>query len=334
MFNLTERSSGVLPWWSIANLLFPENRIDSDSSCTADFVRETIQDRISDVENVVARARFALICRLPFWSWKGRASLRRAVGCKMTFLNRANQSFLTHARLWYLVDAKDQINGRLASYLSQVLQGKTKPIYHHTDDVGDYVVVINTRHIVLSGTKWKNKLYRHHTGYPGGLKSITARELHKRDATRILWRAVYGMLPKNNLRPIWMNRLFLFEDNEHPYAENIFAKLEGPAPLPKRLEEFTVEEIENYPKLFWSIFWVLALINSNHHCLFNCENVIFAEITSRWKTWWKFWLYIFMSQWMTLAVTCGVWLTSYMHMTWKITSTIHHFMVNHFIPFT
>ena len=178
------------------------------------------------------------------------ASLQRAVACKMTFLNRANQSFLTHARLWYLVDAKDQINGRLASYLSQVLQGKTKPIYHHTDDVGDYVVVINTRHIVLSGTKWKNKLYRHHTGYPGGLKSITARELHKRDATRILWRAVYGMLPKNNLRPIWMNRLFLFEDNEHPYAENIFAKLEGPAPLPKRLEEFTVEEIENYPKLF------------------------------------------------------------------------------------
>lgn len=168
----------------------------------------------------------------------------------MTFLNRANQSFLTHARLWYLVDAKDQINGRLAAYLSQILQGKTKPIYHHTDDVGDYVVVINTRHIVLSGTKWKNKLYRHHTGYPGGLKSITAKELHKRDATRILWRAVYGMLPKNNLRPIWMNRLFLFEDSEHPYAENIFAKLEGPAPLPKRLEEFSVEEIENYPKLF------------------------------------------------------------------------------------
>lgn len=168
----------------------------------------------------------------------------------MTFLNRANQSFLTHARLWYLVDAKDQINGRLAAYLGQILQGKTKPIYHHQDDVGDYVVVINTRHIILTGSKWKKKLYRHHTGYPGGLKAFTARDLHERDATRILWRAVYGMLPKNNLRPIWMKRLYLFEESEHPYAENIFAKLEGPAPLPKRLEEFTPEEIENYPKLF------------------------------------------------------------------------------------
>ena len=79
--------------------------------------------------------------------------MQRAVACKMTFLNRANQSFLTHARLWYLVDAKDQINGRLASYLSQVLQGKTKPIYHPTDNIGDYVVVISMRQIVLSGTK-------------------------------------------------------------------------------------------------------------------------------------------------------------------------------------
>lgn len=168
----------------------------------------------------------------------------------MTFLNRANQSFVTHARLWYLVDARDQVTGRLAAYLGQILQGKTKPIYHHQDDVGDHVVVINTRHIILTGSKWKRKLYRHHTGYPGGLKSFTARDLHERDATRILWRAVNGMLPKNNLRPIWMKRLYLFEEDEHPYAENIFAKLEGPAPLPKRLEEFTPEEIENYPKLF------------------------------------------------------------------------------------
>ena len=185
----------------------------------------------------------------------------------MTFLNRANQSFLTHARLWYLVDAKDQINGRLAAYLGQILQGKTKPIYHHQDDVGDHVVVINTRHIILTGSKWKKKLYRHHTGYPGGLKAFTARDLHERDATRILWRAVYGMLPKNNLRPIWMKRLHLFEESEHPFAENIFAKLEGPAPLPKRLEEFTLEEIENYPKLFWAMprIYVPALSPVSHH---------------------------------------------------------------------
>ena len=71
----------------------------------------------------------------------------------MTFLNFTNQSFLTHACLWYHVDVKDQINGHLALYLCQVLQGKTKPIYHHTDNIGDYVVVISMRQIVLSGTK-------------------------------------------------------------------------------------------------------------------------------------------------------------------------------------
>lgn len=188
-------------------------------------------------------ARAAILCCTVY-------TVRHADKSKMAFLNRTNQSFLTHARLWYLVDARDQVNGRLAAYLAQILRGRTKPIYHQADDVGDYVVVINTRHIALTGSKWKNKLYRHHTGYPGGLKSITAKDLHERDATRILWRAVYGMLPKNNLRHRWMKRLYLFEESEHPYAENIFAKLEGPAPLPKRLEEFSLEEIENYPKMF------------------------------------------------------------------------------------
>lgn len=167
----------------------------------------------------------------------------------MVLVNRASQSFMTHARVWYLIDAKDQICGRLASFVGQILQGKTKPIYHHAVDVGDYVVVVNTKHIVLTGTKWDKKLYRHHTGYPGGLKEIRAKVLHKKDQTRVLWRAVNGMLPKNNLRPIWMKRLYLFEGEDHPYAQNIFAKLEAPALLPKRLHEYTVEEIANYPKL-------------------------------------------------------------------------------------
>ena len=77
------------------------------------------------------------------------------------------------------------------------------------------------------------------------------------------------MLLKNNLRPIWMKRLFLFKDNEHMCMKNVFAKLEGPAPLPIRLEELTAEEIENYPK------------RPTINCLLNCENIIFAEITSR-----------------------------------------------------
>lgn len=173
----------------------------------------------------------------------------------MSFVNRANQSFTTHARLWYVIDAKDQVCGRLACFIGQILQGKTKPIYHHSLDVGDYLVVTNTRHITLTGAKWNKKIYRHHTGYPGGLKEVVARNLHRSDGTRILWRAVYGMLPKNNLRPIWMKRLYLFEDMDHPYAENIFSKLEAPASLPKRLTEFTPEEIANYPRIYWFFFF-------------------------------------------------------------------------------
>lgn len=169
----------------------------------------------------------------------------------MAFANRASQSFLTHARLWYLVDARDQVCGRLAGYIGQILQGKTKPIYHHAIDIGDYIVVVNTKDIVLSGSKWNNKLYRHHTGFPGGLKEIRARDLHERDSTRVLWRAVYGMLPKNNLRPTWMKRLFLFEDENHPYTENIFSKLEASASIPKRLHEYSSEEVANYPKILY-----------------------------------------------------------------------------------
>ena len=168
----------------------------------------------------------------------------------MAFVNRAAQSYYTHARLWYLIDAKDQICGRLAGFIGQILQGKTKPIFHPSRDLGDHVVVINTKDIVLTGKNWDKKLYRHHTGYPGGLVEYRAKDLHKRDQTLVLWRAVNGMLPKNNLRKPRMKRLYLFEDDQHPFAANIFAKLEGPARIPKRLTEYTAEEIENYPKLY------------------------------------------------------------------------------------
>lgn len=164
--------------------------------------------------------------------------------------NRASQSLLTHTRLWYLIDAKDQINGRLAAYIAQILQGKTKPIYHPSQDVGDFVVVVNTKDIVFTGRKWDRKVYRYHTGYPGGFKEISASSLHSRDQTRVLWRSVNGMLPKNQLRKIRMARLFLFEGPKHPYAENIYAHLKGPASMPKRLDEYSLEEFAKYPKLF------------------------------------------------------------------------------------
>ena len=78
--------------------------------------------------------------------------------------NRFRQSLLTHTRLWYLINAKDQINGRLAAYIATILQGKTKPIWHPKADVGDFLVVVNTKDIAFSGRKWDRKVYRHHTG--------------------------------------------------------------------------------------------------------------------------------------------------------------------------
>lgn len=78
--------------------------------------------------------------------------------------NRIRQNLLTHTRFWYLINAKDQINGRLAAYAATILQGKTKPIWHPKVDVGDFLVIINTKKVAFTGKKWDRKVYRHHTG--------------------------------------------------------------------------------------------------------------------------------------------------------------------------
>lgn len=169
----------------------------------------------------------------------------------MPFQARASKSFLTNARLWYLMDAGDQQNGRLAAYIAAILCGKTKPIYHPCSDLGDHVVVTNCKHIVLMGEReWERKIYRHHTGYPGGFREIKARDVYKKDPCQILWRAVRGMMPKTRSRNKYMKRLHLFEDDKHPYASNIYAKLIAPHPMPRRLDEYTAKEIENFPKIF------------------------------------------------------------------------------------
>ncbi|XP_003384471.1 PREDICTED: 39S ribosomal protein L13, mitochondrial-like [Amphimedon queenslandica] len=160
-----------------------------------------------------------------------------------------SQSLATHTKLWYLIDAKDQVVGRLAVMVSLILQGKTKPIYHSSVDTGDYVVIINTRKVVFTGQKWNKKLYRHHTGYPGGLKEILSKDVHKKDPTKVLYKAINGCLPKNGMRLKRMNRLYLFPDEEHPYAKNIYKVLDGPCQPFKKLEDFTIEEIESFPNL-------------------------------------------------------------------------------------
>ena len=103
---------------------------------------------------------------------------------------------------WRLVDAKGVVLGRLASQISKLLQGKDKPVYDPSKDLGDVVVVINAKDVELTGRKFENKVYRWHTGYPGGLKERTVKDQWERDPTQILRRAVSGMLPKNNLRKV------------------------------------------------------------------------------------------------------------------------------------
>jgi len=115
------------------------------------------------------------------------------------------------------VDARERVLGRLARSIAVTLMGKHKPIYDPAVDAGDYVVVTNASHIAVSGRKAEQKLYRHHTMYPGGLKEIPFKAMLQSKPEEILRRAVSGMLPKNKLRERRLERLKIFPGESHPY---------------------------------------------------------------------------------------------------------------------
>ena len=130
--------------------------------------------------------------------------------------------FLSHEeakkqRRWWLVDAKGKVVGRLASRIAVLLMGKHKPTWTPHEDMGDFVVVINARHVVFTGKKWEQKLYRWHSGYPGGLKEMKAKDMLRKFPERILYLAVKGMLPKNFLRDRMLKRLKIYPDATHPH---------------------------------------------------------------------------------------------------------------------
>ncbi|KAI7897503.1 50S ribosomal protein L13 [Cokeromyces recurvatus] len=131
---------------------------------------------------------------------------------------------LAYARVWHVVDAKQKVLGRLATNIATTLMGKHKPIYDPAADCGDYVVVINAKDILVTGKKVEQKLYRHHTMHPGGLKEIKFKDLQAKDSTEPLRKAVSGMLPKNRLREVRLDRLKIFEGSEHPYEANILKR--------------------------------------------------------------------------------------------------------------
>ncbi len=120
-------------------------------------------------------------------------------------------------RKWYLVDAGDKILGRIAPKIASLLQGKNKVDYVSYLDNGDYVVVINAEKVKFTGKKLEQKIYTHYSGYPGGLKTITLKELMKKSSEKVIINAVFGMLPKNKLRDKRLKRLFVFKDENHSF---------------------------------------------------------------------------------------------------------------------
>jgi large subunit ribosomal protein L13 len=121
-------------------------------------------------------------------------------------------------RQWYLVDAEDQTLGRLASRVAQILRGKHKPIYTPHLDTGDHVVVINAEKVALTGRKMDQKMYYHHSGYPGGLKEEPIRRVLRRHPERVIEDAVRGMLPKGKLGRAMYKKLRVYAGSDHQHA--------------------------------------------------------------------------------------------------------------------
>jgi large subunit ribosomal protein L13 len=120
-------------------------------------------------------------------------------------------------REWYIVDATDKRLGRLASEIAQVLRGKNKPIFTPHIDTGDFVIVINAEKVAVTGKKRTQKLYRRHSGRPGGMKTETFAKLQQRLPERILEHAVKGMLPKNSLGKHLFTKLKVYAGPTHPH---------------------------------------------------------------------------------------------------------------------
>ncbi|HOX49657.1 MAG TPA: 50S ribosomal protein L13 [Spirochaetia bacterium] len=121
-------------------------------------------------------------------------------------------------RSWYVIDAEGKPLGRVAAKVASMLRGKNKPTYEPSQETGDFVVVINADKVAISGRKRQNKMYYHHTGFPGGLKDFTFKQLIERHPTEPLERAVYGMLPKGPLgRKLYKNVKF-YAGSSHPHA--------------------------------------------------------------------------------------------------------------------
>lgn len=136
----------------------------------------------------------------------------------------ANNQTIQHG--WYVVDAEGLTLGRLATVVASVLRGKHKPTYTPHVNCGDNVIVINAHKIVLTGNKWSDKLYRSHSDYSGGLRTLTAEDMMAKYPTRMVEKAIYGMLPHTKLGDQMRKQLYVYASADHPHAAQKPVKLE------------------------------------------------------------------------------------------------------------
>jgi large subunit ribosomal protein L13 len=123
----------------------------------------------------------------------------------------------TIQKKWYVVDASGRTLGRLATVVADTLRGKNKPTYTPTIDTGDFVVIVNADKIVVTGKKAEDKMYYHHTGYPGGIKSESYRHLFARKPEEVVRKAIKGMLPHTKLGAAQLKKLKIYAGAEHPH---------------------------------------------------------------------------------------------------------------------
>ena len=116
---------------------------------------------------------------------------------------------------WYVVDATDMTLGRLASNVANVLRGKNKPIYTPNVDTGDHVIILNTKNVILTGRKSEQKIYRHHSGYIGGMKEVVAKDMLSKNPEKAMMLAIKGMLPHNRLGRQMINKVRIYAGSEH-----------------------------------------------------------------------------------------------------------------------
>jgi len=129
-------------------------------------------------------------------------------------------------RQWLVIDAQDQVLGRLATRVAHILRGKNKPTFTSHVDTGDFVIIVNAEKIRLTGNKLDGKVYYRHSGFPGGIKGMTAREMLARKPEQVIKTAVKGMLPKNRLGARMIGKLKVYAGPDHPHQAQQPQKLE------------------------------------------------------------------------------------------------------------